>query len=72
MSQDPELFRHSEYFAARAVEERRMAMASTDEHVRSVHLEMADRYSQLAEGIGAPSLRLIVGGEPQQQQQQAG
>lgn len=67
MSQDPELARHSDYFAARAVEERRMAMASTDEHVRSVHLEMADRYAQLAEGIGNP-LKLVVGGFEDQQQ----
>ena len=67
MSQDPELSRHSEYFAARAIEERRMAMASTDEHVRSVHLEMAERYAQLAEGIGSP-LKLVVGGLEDQQQ----
>ena len=70
MSQDPELSRHSEYFAARAVEERRMAMSARDEHVRAVHLEMADRYAQLAEGIGgAPSLQLVVG-DPQEEQQQ--
>jgi hypothetical protein len=39
MSQD-----HS-YFAARAIEERRLAMAASDPSVRRVHLEMAARYA---------------------------
>ena len=48
MSQDSEFSQHSEYFAARAVEERRLAMASVDPKVRSIHLEMAERYAQAA------------------------
>jgi hypothetical protein len=48
MSQDPELFPHSSYFEARAIEERRMAMAAKDPHVRAIHLEMAERYAEAA------------------------
>ena len=33
------------YFAARALEERQLAMASIDPRVRRVHLEMAARYT---------------------------
>ena len=62
MSQAPESADHSEYFAARAAEERRMAMAATNEHVRSVHMEMAARYSELAKGMTTPSLKLVIGG----------
>ena len=39
MSQD-----HS-YFAARAVEERRLAMTASDPSVRRVHLDLAARYA---------------------------
>ena len=46
MSQDPS------YYAARAIEERRLAMASTNPGVRRVHLEMAAKYAALA-GPGA-------------------
>lgn len=42
MSQDPA------YYAARATEERRLAMAATDPRVRRVHLEMAAEYAILA------------------------
>ena len=35
------------YHAARASEERRLAMASANAHVRRVHLEMARRYDAL-------------------------
>lgn len=35
------------YHAARAAEERRLAMASKDLHVRAVHLELAARYDEL-------------------------
>ena len=42
MSPDPS------YFAARAVEHRRYAMASTDPRVRRVHLELAAKYAVLA------------------------
>jgi hypothetical protein len=42
MSDDPS------YYAARAAEERRLAMASADKRVRRVHLEMAAKYAALA------------------------
>ncbi len=42
MSQD-----HS-YFAARAIEERRLAMASSNPSVRRAHLEMAAEYARRA------------------------
>lgn len=54
MSQDPNLSRNPDYFAARAVEERRLAMTSADENVRAIHLEMADKYDQLAAGVAEP------------------
>lgn len=37
------------YYAARSVEERRLAMASADPKVRAIHLELAERYAVLAE-----------------------
>jgi hypothetical protein len=37
-----------DYYAARAVEERRLAMASNDPNVRAIHLEMADLYAERA------------------------
>ena len=42
------MFPHSSYFAMRANEERRIAMASVDPRVRRVHLEMAARYAVAA------------------------
>lgn len=36
------------YFAARAIEERRIAMSSADPKVRAIHLEMAAKYALLA------------------------
>lgn len=36
------------YFAARATEERRLAMASTNPKVRRIHLRMAATYASLA------------------------
>ena len=38
----------SSYFARRADEERRLAMASPDPKVRRIHLEMAARYAVAA------------------------
>ncbi len=52
MSQEPDFYRHSEYFAARAAEERRMAMATRNPHARAIHLEMAERYAEAANGRG--------------------
>jgi hypothetical protein len=55
MSQDTDFSRHSDYFEARAVEERRMAMAAKDTHVREIHLDMAKRYAEAAlAGKNAP------------------
>ena len=50
MPQDNDSIRNPEYFAARAVEERRLAMAAADPKVRSIHLEMASKYAALAAG----------------------
>lgn len=61
MSQDPNLSRSPDYYAARAIEERRLAMASEDENVRAIHLEMADKYDQLAAGGDAEPQQLIGG-----------
>ena len=36
------------YYAQRAVEERRLAMASADSKIREIHLEMASKYDLLA------------------------
>jgi hypothetical protein len=49
MSRDPNLTRTPDYYAARAVEERRMAMASEEPAARAIHLEMAERYSKMSE-----------------------
>lgn len=43
---------NASYFAARADEERRIALASDDPNVRRVHLEMAARYA-IAAGADA-------------------
>lgn len=61
MSQNPDLARHSDYFAARAAEERRMAMAAADSNVRAVHLEMAQRYDEAAKGDRKFRPTLVVG-----------
>jgi len=52
MSQDPHPARDSAYHAARAAEERRLAMAAGDPNVRAIHLEMAVKYEQLAQAAG--------------------
>ena len=44
----------STYYAARAVEARRLAMASSDEAVRRIHLEMAAQYAALAGADASP------------------
>lgn len=48
MSNDPS------YCAARAIEERRLAMASEDSKVRGIHLEMASKYAALAGADAIP------------------
>ena len=68
MSHQPDISRHSDYFAARAVEERRLAMSSKDPIVRAVHLEMAGRYAELA-NAGASA---TVAPQVMRERQQAG
>ena len=45
------------YYAARAVEERRLAAAATDPNVREIHLELAEKYAELAGDGGTASPR---------------
>ena len=52
------------YYAARAGEERLLAMASANANVRRVHLEMAARYDALA-GANSSLAREVVS-EPEQ------
>jgi hypothetical protein len=59
MSQHPDSSRHSEYYAARAIEERRLAMASADANVRAIHLQMAERYDELARTGGREPPHII-------------
>ena len=54
MSQHPDLSSNPHYYAARAVEERRLAMAATDENARAIHLELAVEYERLAGSGEAP------------------
>ena len=57
MSHDPNLTRNPDYYDARAVEERRLAMAAKDDNVRAVHLEMAERYAARSKAGGVPEGR---------------
>ena len=47
-----------EYFSRRAVEERRAAMKAAHPDARSAHLQMAERYAELAGAIEAHLVRL--------------
>jgi len=49
MSQDSKLTGNSNYYSARAVEERRLAMTAKDPNARAIHLEMAEEYARRAE-----------------------
>ena len=62
MPQDPKLRRGPDYYAARAVEERRLAMAAKEDTVRRVHLEMAERYDARSRAGEAPEGRFA--GDP--------
>ena len=55
MSRDPNPSGSPDYYAARAIEERRLAMAAKDSNVRSIHLEMAEKYDELAARGAQPS-----------------
>ena len=48
MSQQSKMNRNSDYYSARAVEERRLAMAAKDPNARAAHLQMAEEYARLA------------------------
>ena len=52
MSRNSELSRIPDYYTARAIEERRLAMASSDARARAIHLELAEKYDGLAHGRG--------------------
>jgi len=41
-----------QYYAARAVEERRVAMASVSPQARAIHLDLATRYEVLVQAAG--------------------
>lgn len=45
----PDMLHDRYYYAARAAEERRLAMASVSLKVRAIHLEMASRYDARVE-----------------------
>ena len=53
MSNGHDLSGSTDYYSARAVEERRLAMAAKDPNARAAHLEMAEKYSELAKAGGA-------------------
>lgn len=59
MAQNPKLSRSPDYYAARAVEERRLAMAAGNPKARAIHLEMAEKYAELAESGGAEPLHVV-------------
>ncbi|HEX2803395.1 MAG TPA: hypothetical protein VHN55_05360 [Sphingomicrobium sp.] len=59
MSRDPNLPPDSDYYAARAIEERRLAMASADPKVRAIHLSMAEKYAELAKTGGQEPAQVI-------------
>ena len=42
------------YFAERAIEERRLAVAATDANARRVHLELAAQYTMRSGGTDFP------------------
>jgi hypothetical protein len=52
MSQYPDSSPDPDYYVARAVEERRLAMAAKDAKVRAIRLELAERYDILARSGG--------------------
>jgi hypothetical protein len=60
MSQNPNLSRDSDYYAARAVEERRLAMACSDAKARAIHLELAEKYAEIAE-TGRSATHEVIG-----------
>ena len=55
MPRDKQSPEHPAYYAARAAEERRLAIASADPNVRAIHLELAEKYAELA-GEGEATL----------------
>ena len=66
MLSDPKLSQNSDCYAARAIEERRLAMAAKDPNARAAHLELAEKYGVLAQS-GAPEPPQVIG-----EHQQAG
>jgi hypothetical protein len=66
MSEHPPLNDNATYYAARAIEARRLAMAAKDPHARAVHVEMAEKYAQLA-GEGEAASAQATGDQQEQQ-----
>ena len=56
MSQDPT----AEYFRRRESRQRTMAAIAVSADIRTIHLELADRYAALAAEAAMPIRRLIV------------
>jgi hypothetical protein len=61
MAQNPDLARNPDYFSARAVEERQLAAGARDPKARAAHLQLAEKYSELADAMRAtqPILHLV-------------
>jgi hypothetical protein len=65
MPQNPDLARNPDYFSARATEERQLAATARDAKARAAHLQLAQKYSELADAMRAtqPVLQLVGDGE---------
>lgn len=70
MSQNPDLTRSPDYFAARASEERELASTATDPRSRQIHLELAERYEKLV-NLAGTNLSAIAYGRTSSRRQVA-
>lgn len=57
MSGDNQTPENPAYYSARAAEERRLATAASDPNIRAIHLELAEKYAELAGDSGPASPR---------------
>jgi len=66
MPQNPDLSRNPDYFNARAAEEYQLAAGARDPKAHVAHLQLAEKYSELADAMRAiqPVLQLV--GEEEQ------
>jgi hypothetical protein len=51
MPQNPDLARNPDYFSARAAEEHQLAAGARDAKARAAHLQLAQKYSELADAM---------------------